>query len=168
MENRIHSRIRCIGLLLAVLFTCSEQAFALCRVSLESGDGHFITIEQGMFRHPDDPEDEADDEAGPLGAAGAVYEGGQSTFLRQQHQRVVDVRLAPVQDYRVGPPHVLDVVQPLGDVLALPDQGVADHVLVVVGHPLVRAEEGVALLLHLPALAQIQNGAQAEVDQGLL
>ena len=49
MENRIHSRIRCIGLLLAVLFTCSEQAFALCRVSLESGDGHFITIEQGMF-----------------------------------------------------------------------------------------------------------------------
>ena len=36
----------------------------------------------GFIRNPGDPQDEADDEAGPLGTAGAMHEGGQRTLLR--------------------------------------------------------------------------------------
>ena len=62
---------------------------------------------------------------------------------------------------------MLDVIQRLGDALALPNQRIANHILMVVLHP-VRTEEDVALLLDLMALPQIQDRAQTVIDKSLL
>ena len=62
---------------------------------------------------------------------------------------------------------MLAVIQRPGDALALPDQRIADHVLMVILHS-VRAEEDIALFLYLTAFSQIQDRAQAVVEEGLL